>query len=185
MCHSKKNPHTQTSAFILCLTHEQDKKEAINLTFNKTSSQKIYSDYAKCPQKNKKNLLLFSKWAHVKKLHAPSIRTGTQKRFITDTPEYAKPSGKRKLTSGWDWRRGNVNKTAKRVIKSTIRANTFHRLRRREIVKQGVRSRGRLIEAERENGETGRWQGVVRTSSHYWLSKTKSAISLFALCFVY
>ena len=53
---SYTHTHTHARAPIFFLTHERDKKEAINLTFNKTPSQKIYSDYAK-----RKKTLLFSK----------------------------------------------------------------------------------------------------------------------------
>lgn len=69
----------------------ETKKEAINLTFNKTQSQKIYSNYAK-----RKKTLLFSKWTRVKKLHA--CFSHYQKRHAEmlyyQASKYAKPSGK-------------------------------------------------------------------------------------------
>ena len=54
--HTYAHTNTHTHTHVLHLTHERDKKEAINLTFNKTPSQKIYSNYAKWEKK-----LLFSK----------------------------------------------------------------------------------------------------------------------------
>lgn len=80
---------------MLRFTHERDKKEAINSTFNKTSIQKIYSDYAKCKRKKsakkkKKNFPCYCfQSEHMLKsytLTSPAIRTGTQKRFITESP---------------------------------------------------------------------------------------------------
>lgn len=86
--------------------------------------------------------LLFSKWTRVKKLHA--CFSHYQKRHAEmlyyQASKYAKPSGK-ETKSGSDWHRGNPNKTMKHVIKSTIRANTFHCLRRSEIVQRGVQSK--------------------------------------------
>lgn len=83
--------HTHTHTPILFLTHERDKKEAINLTFNKTPSQKIYSDYAK-----RKKTLLFSKWTCVKKLHArfSHYQERHAEMLYYQDSKYAKPSGK-------------------------------------------------------------------------------------------
>lgn len=48
----RRSSKPQTHSVILSLTHEKHKKEAINLTFNKTPSQKIYSNYAKKKKKS-------------------------------------------------------------------------------------------------------------------------------------
>lgn len=75
--------HPENDTLSLLSFMGETKKEAINLTFNKTQSQKIYSNYAK----RKKRYCFQSE--HVLKsctVASPTIKNGMQKCFITRPP---------------------------------------------------------------------------------------------------
>ena len=74
--------HPENDSLSL-LIHGWNKKEAINLTFNKTQSQKIYSNYAK-----RKKRYCFQSEHVFKKLHAcfSHYQKRMQKCFITRPP---------------------------------------------------------------------------------------------------
>lgn len=84
------------SLSLLSFTGETKKKKAINSTFNKTQSQKIYSNYAK----SKKRYCFQSE--HVLKsctVASPTIKKRHAEMLYYQASKYAKPSGKKKPKS--------------------------------------------------------------------------------------
>lgn len=135
--------HGRTHTHFSSLMRETKKKQLIWLS-TKPRARK----YIQIMQNAKKNPHYCFQSEHVLKsctLPSPTVKKRQAEMLYYRDSKYAKPSGK-ETNSSSDLRCGDVNKTAKRVIKSTIRANMFHCLRQTEIVRAGRVERGELIE---------------------------------------